>query len=100
MRGRLQKTRQIDLTPVAGNGLLDRRAFLRGGAAMAATISGYTLVKNAAAEPLKNDPWSLTPGAITKPYETRSRFEEKIARTLTNPKGETRVQNARTRCIS
>ena len=42
------------LTPVAGNGLLDRRAFLRGGAAMAATMSGYTLVKGAAAEPLKD----------------------------------------------
>ena len=84
------------LTPVAGNGLLDRRAFLRGGAAMAATMSGYTLVKGAAAEPLKDDPWSLRPGAITQPYEQRSRYEDKVVRTLTNPKGETRVQNART----
>ena len=84
------------LTPVAGNGLLDRRTFLRGGAAMAATMSGYTLVKGAAAEPLKDDPWSLRPGAITQPYEQRSRYEDKVVRTLTNPKGETRVQNART----
>ena len=36
------------------------------------------------------------PGAITRPYEQPSRFEEKVVRTLTNPKGETRVQNART----
>jgi sulfane dehydrogenase subunit SoxC len=81
---------------VAGNGLVDRRAFLRGGAAMAAAMTGYGVVKSAAAEPLTDDPWSLGPGAVTRPYEQRSRFEEKVARTLTNPKGETRVQNART----
>jgi sulfane dehydrogenase subunit SoxC len=81
---------------VAGNGLLDRRAFLRGGATLAAAMSGYTVVKSAAAETLVDDPWSLVPGAITKSYEQRARFEEKVARTLTNPKGETRVQNART----
>ena len=31
-----------DLIPVAGNGLLDRRAFLRGGAALAAAIEHGT----------------------------------------------------------
>src|SRR2546427_279154 len=81
---------------VAGNGLLDRRVFLRGGAAMAAAMSGYALVKTAAPEPLANDPWSLVPGATSRPYEQRSRFEEKVGRTLTNPNGEPRVQNART----
>jgi sulfane dehydrogenase subunit SoxC len=96
MRHKHQRTQESELVPVAGNGLLDRRTFLRGGAAMAATITGYTIVKGAAAEPLKDDAWSLVPGAVTKPYEQRSRFEEKIVRTLTNPKGETRVQNART----
>ena len=29
--------------PVAGNGLLDRRAWLRGGAALAGVMTGYTL---------------------------------------------------------
>ncbi|MGZ5117974.1 MAG: sulfite dehydrogenase, partial [Burkholderiales bacterium] len=48
------------------------------------------------AEPLTDDPWSLVPGAVTRPYEQRSRFEDKVARTLSNPKGEPRVQNART----
>jgi sulfane dehydrogenase subunit SoxC len=81
---------------VAGNGLVDRREFLRGGAAIAAAMGGYTMAQSAAAETLVDDPWSLVPGAITKPYETRSHFEDKVARTLTNPKGETRVQNART----
>jgi sulfane dehydrogenase subunit SoxC len=84
------------LEVVAGNGLLDRRAFLRGGAAFAAVVSGYTLTKSAAAEPLADDPWSRTPGAVSPPYEQRSRFEEKVARTLSNPQGETRTSHART----
>jgi sulfane dehydrogenase subunit SoxC len=89
-------SRSIEPVPVAGNGLLDRRAFLRGGAAMAAAISGYSLAATAAAEPLADDPWSLVPGTVTPAYERRSGFEEKVARTLTNPKGDARVQNART----
>ena len=82
--------------PAAGNGLLDRRTFMRGGAAFAAAITGYGISKNATAQPLANDPWSLTQGATTPPYEQRSRYESKVTRTLTNPKGEARVQNART----
>jgi sulfane dehydrogenase subunit SoxC len=73
---------------------LDRRSFLRGG--LAAAVTGYSVVKTAAAEPLTDDPWSLVPGAVTRPYEQRSRFEDQVARTLSNPKGEARVQNART----
>jgi len=82
--------------PVAGNGLLDRRAFLSGGAAMAAGFTAYALARPARAEPLKDDPWSLGPGNLTGPYEQRSRFEDKVVRTLSNPKGEPRGQNART----
>jgi sulfane dehydrogenase subunit SoxC len=95
-------TTQLDTKPqfepalVAGNGLLDRRTFLRGGAAFAATLTGYAVAKTAGAQPLTDDPWSMVPGAITPPYEQRSRFETKVTRTLTNPKGEPRVQNART----
>ena len=81
---------------IAGNGLLDRRAFLRGGAAIAGAVIGYTFVGSAAAEPLQEQPWSLEPGAISPPYEKPSRFEEKVARTLSNPKGEARTQHART----
>lgn len=96
MRRQAKNPQLPDALPVAGNGLLDRRSFLRSGAAVAATITGYSVAGNAAAEALKDDPWSLVPGAVTKPYEQRSRFEENVVRTLTNPKGETRVQNART----
>jgi len=85
-----------NMLPVAGNGLLDRRAFLRGGAALAAVMTGYTVARPAAAVPLADDPWSLAPGAISPAYEKRSRFEDKVARTLSNPKGETRTSHART----
>src|SRR2546425_8927917 len=84
------------LEVIAGNGLLDRRRFLRGGAAFAAAVTGYTVARSAAAAPLADDSWSLVPGAISASYEKRSRFEEKIARTLSNPKGETRTSHART----
>jgi sulfane dehydrogenase subunit SoxC len=77
--------------PVAGNGLLDRRAFLRGGAAL---FGGY-VVQSAAAEPLAEAPWSQGPGMLVPPYGVPSRHE-KVARTLSNPKGEPRTQHART----
>ncbi len=89
-------SKQQSLAPAAGNGLLDRRAFLRGGASVAAAVTGYTVVQQAVAQPLINDPWSLVPGAITPAYERPSKYEQAVVRTLTNPKGEPRVQNART----
>jgi sulfane dehydrogenase subunit SoxC len=85
-----------ELEVVAGNGLLDRRAFLRGGAVFAAAMTGYTLAKPAAAEPFADDPWSKVPGAISPPYERPSRYEDKVARSLSNPNGEPRTQHART----
>ena len=84
------------LEAVAGNGLLDRRAFLRGGAVLAAAVTGYTLTESAAAEPLVNDPWSKVSGGISPAYEQRSRFETGTVRTQNNPKGEPRPQNLRT----
>ena len=90
------KQERHDLDFAAGNGLIDRRAFLRGGAALAAAMTGYSIAKPAAAEPLADDPWSKVPGAISPPYEKRSRYEEKVARTLSNPNGEPRTQHART----
>src|SRR5437879_7608262 len=82
------------LPPVAGNGLLDRRALLRG--ALTGAITGYTLVRSASAQQLTEDPWSLTPGITVNDYGTRSRFENNVVRTLSNPKGEARTQHART----
>jgi hypothetical protein len=78
------------------NGRLDRRAFLRGGAAVAAAMTGATFVESAAAEPLADDPWSLVPGTTVPAYGVPSRFEKNVVPTLSNPKGEPRTQHART----
>src|SRR5215475_10169548 len=73
---------------VAGNGLLDRRALLGRGvlfAGAAATGAGASLT-SAAAEPLKDDPWSQAAGSVSPAYEQRSKFEqERVNRILSNP---------------
>jgi sulfane dehydrogenase subunit SoxC len=78
--------------PVAGNGLLDRRLLLQRGVAFA----GAMTVTAAAAEPLQDDPWSRAQGTTTVAIEPRSRFEDKVKRTLSNPDGMPRTQHART----
>src|SRR3984893_268196 len=85
-----------NLEAVAGNGLLHRRALLRGGAALAGAITGYTLVPSASGQQLTDDPWSLAPGVTVPDYGVRSKFEKNVVRTLSNPKGEPRPQHART----
>ena len=83
---------------VAGNGLLDRRALLGRGIIFASAMStgvGASLT-GAAAEPLPVDPWSLMPGSIIPAYGQPSKYENKVVRTLTDPKGEPRTQQART----
>jgi sulfane dehydrogenase subunit SoxC len=87
----------VSAIPVAAaNGLLDRRAFLSRGAGIAAGFTAYAIAPSASGEPLRDDPWSLGPGTVTPQYERPSRFEQKVVRTLSNPKAEPRVQNART----
>jgi len=78
--------------PAAGNGLLDRRAFLRGGAALAAAMTGYSVK----AETLTDQPWSKEPGTLVPPYGAPSRYEKEVVRTLSNPNGEPRTQHGRT----
>jgi sulfane dehydrogenase subunit SoxC len=85
-----------DLEVVAGNGLLHRRAFLRGGAAFAAAMTGYVLSDSVTAQQLADDPWSTKPGTPIPEYGVPSSFEKGVSRTLTNPKGEPRTQHART----
>jgi len=85
-----------DLEPSAANGLFDRRAFFKGGAALTAAMTGYTLSDSARAQALVDDPWSAGPGTPTRPYESPSRFESGVVRTLTNPNGEPRSQQSRT----
>jgi len=81
---------------VAGNGLLDRRTFLRGGAAFAAALTGYSVTKSAASEPLVDAPWSRETGAVTPALQAPSRFEKHVVRALSNPKNETRTSHGRT----
>jgi sulfane dehydrogenase subunit SoxC len=90
-----RKRRHGDSPPtVAGNGLLDRRALLGSGIALAGAIG--TSLTSAAAEPLANGPWSLAPGVPVPPYGQPSKFEQKVVRTLSNPKLEPRGSAART----
>ena len=96
MASNRSKQQSEELVVVAGNGLLDRRAFLRGGAAFAAAMTGYSLAVSAAAEPLADDPWSKVAGDLVTDYGLPSQFEKKVARTLSNPRGEPRTQHART----
>jgi sulfane dehydrogenase subunit SoxC len=94
----MQRSKRLckDLVPAAGNGLFDRRAFLKGGSAFAAGLAGYTLSRSTNAQQLVDAPWSRTPGALVEAYGTRSRFDQDIARTLSNPNGEPRTQHGRT----
>ena len=81
---------------VAGNGLLDRRAFLRGGAGLAGAMTAYSLSPSASAQDLVDDQWSLSPGAAVADYGLRSPFENDVTRTLSNPDGDPRTQHGRT----
>src|SRR5690349_11523073 len=84
------------LQVAAGNGLLDRRAFVTGGAALAAAMTGYVLSGTASAQQLADAPWSTKAGIPIPEYATPSPFEKQVVRTLSNPKGEPRTQHART----
>src|SRR5260370_30630447 len=95
---RKDKSLSPPLEPVAGNGLLDRRALLGRGIAFAGaatTAVGMALI-SAAAEPLTNGPWSLGPGVPVPPYGQPSKFEQKVVRTFSNPNLEPRGTAART----
>src|SRR6185295_18744334 len=66
---------------VAGNGLLHRRMFLAGGAALAGAMTGYAANDAADAAPLPVEPWMKipTPDGFD-PYGKPSRFESKVVR--------------------
>jgi sulfane dehydrogenase subunit SoxC len=83
------------LEPVAGNGLLHRRALLGGGVMFAGALGTGAVPTAAAAEPLVVPDWSLFPGEVTPVLQKPSRFEAAVVRTLSNPKGEPRTQHAR-----
>ena len=98
MRIRKRRNQPPPLEPVAGNGLLDRRALLGRGIVVAGAMTtgvGASLT-GAAAEPLKDDQWSLETGAAVPPLQTASRFEKGVVRTLSNPNNDLRNSHART----
>ena len=98
MRIRKRRNQPPPLEPVAGNGLLDRRALLGRGIVLAGamTTGAGASLNSAAAEPLKNDQWSLETGEVVPPLQTASRFEKGVVRTLSNPNNELRNSHART----
>jgi len=96
VRSRDRQTPVETLEPVAGNGLIDRRALLGRGMVLAGAMSTGIGPASAAAEPLADDPWSLEVGDPMPPYQGPSKFEAKVVRTLSNPNNEPRNSHART----
>jgi sulfane dehydrogenase subunit SoxC len=86
------------LEAAAGNGLIDRRALLGRGMVFAGAMGAGVGASSAAAgaEPLADEPWSLEFGEPTPLYQGPSKFEAKVARTLSNPNHEPRNSHART----
>jgi sulfane dehydrogenase subunit SoxC len=86
------------LEAAAGNGLIDRRALLGRGMVFAGAMSAGVGPSSAAAgaEPLAEDPWSMEVGDPMPLYQVPSKFEVKVARTLSNPNHEPRNSHART----
>jgi sulfane dehydrogenase subunit SoxC len=83
----------------AGNGLLDRRFFLTGGAA---AIGDATLADKAGAtdalpvEALQVESWMKTPGAPFTPYGQPSKYASKVARAFASAPGTTGTGTSRT----
>ncbi len=77
---------------VAGNGLLHRRMFLAG----AAAIGAGTAPTAGVAAPLPVEPWMKVPGSPFVGYGQPSKFEEKTARTWAAMAGTTGTGSSRT----
>jgi sulfane dehydrogenase subunit SoxC len=88
--------RARSLDDVAGNGMMNRRALLAQGMALAGTMGAAGTATGAAAEPLQDKPWSLEFGSTLPPVQTPSPFEKEVVRSLSNPTGEFRNSHART----
>src|SRR5580704_1073668 len=70
---------------VAGNGLINRRALLGKGIAIAGAAGAAGSINGAAADPLVDEPWSLEFGSVVPPVQTPSPFEKDVVRSLSNP---------------
>jgi sulfane dehydrogenase subunit SoxC len=72
------------LTPVAGNGLLDRRVFLKQGIALlgAGSLAAGAWTPAGAADPPDLPPWMQFPGAPLSGYGSPAKYESRVTRTL------------------
>ena len=68
------------LTPVAGNGLLDRRLFLQGGLVMGAAQLLAGKAHAAAGEPVARPEWMNVPGKPFTPYGQPAEYEDEVVR--------------------
>jgi sulfane dehydrogenase subunit SoxC len=93
-----QNVARSKLEPVAGNGLLHRRALLMQGAALAGALGAGTGLKTTevAAEPLAEADWGLAPGDPVPAYQTPSKYAKGVVRSLSNPNFEPRTSQSRT----
>ena len=90
------RDRSRELPAAAGNGLVDRRALLGAGAALAAGLGSAALAADAAAETLPVEPWMKSLGAGFVGYGQPSKYEAKVARVLTPAPGMTEIGTSRT----
>src|SRR5262250_2158972 len=81
MRSRRDDRRDNDANAAAGNGLLDRRVFLKGGAAAAGAFMAFAGSESAAAPP-EIPPGMTMAGAPLSPYGAPAGFEREVTRTL------------------
>ncbi len=96
MQGSKPGEPRAPLDYVAGNGLLNRRALLGKGLAVAGAAGVGVGATGVAAEPLAEAEWSQGFGLNTAPLQSPSRFEKTVTRTLSNPNGQMRNSHART----
>jgi sulfane dehydrogenase subunit SoxC len=81
MRSRRDDRRDNDARAAAGNGLLDRRVFLKGGAAAAGAFMAFASSESAAAPP-ETQPGMTMAGAPLSSYGSPAPFEREVTRTL------------------
>jgi sulfane dehydrogenase subunit SoxC len=91
----------VTLDPVAGNGLLDRRLFLKKGLTFTAFTATTAAVPSIIAEASSGDsenraeiepvrpPWMRQPGESFSPYGVPSPHEDKVIRLATADRSET-----------
>src|ERR1700758_2574283 len=96
IRGKTRRPGAPAVEPVAGNGLMHRRALLGSGIVFAGALGTGASLTGAAAEAITEPDWSLYPGAVTPAVQTPSKYEKQLVRSLSNPKGDPRTQHART----